>query len=154
VEELGTASCQGSRWDLSFGCSDTVLRLQLPLVLQLVLLMCLLDRRDLRLDQSLGKDLFLFLLLLFLQVDSDMLAVVAIGLPLPGMKPALEFLAENSGSFQVSVLSSCRPCGKLRRTSSAKPVEAWGLFLPALVEAAEEVFQPLDFEAETIHFDQ
>ena len=74
VEELGTASCQASRWVLSFGCSDTVLRLQLPLVLQLVLLKCLLDRRDLRLDQSLGKDLFLFLLLLFLQVDLDMLA--------------------------------------------------------------------------------
>ena len=75
VEELGTASCWGSRWDLPFGCSDTVPRLQLPLVLQLVLLKCLLDRRDLRLDQSLGKDLFLFLLLLlFLQVDLDMLA--------------------------------------------------------------------------------
>ena len=75
VEELGTASCRGSRWDLSFGCSDTVPRLRLPLVLQLVLLKCLLDRRDLRLDQSLGKDLFLFLLLLlFLQVDLDMLA--------------------------------------------------------------------------------
>ena len=75
VEELGTASCWGSRWDLPFGCSDIVPRLQLPLVLQLVLLMCLLDRRDLRLDQSLGKDLLLFLLLLlFLQVDLDMLA--------------------------------------------------------------------------------
>ena len=30
-------------------------------------------------------------------------------------------------SHQASVLSSCRPCGKLRRTSWAKLVEAWGL---------------------------
>ena len=30
-------------------------------------------------------------------------------------------------SHQASASSSCRPCGKLRRTSSAKPAEAWGL---------------------------
>ena len=30
--------------------------------------------------------------------------VVAIGLPLPGMKPALEFLAENSGSFLMILI--------------------------------------------------
>lgn len=101
-----------------------------------------------------GKDLFLFLLLLFLQVDLDMLAVVTIGLSAPGMRLALGFPAENSGLFQASASSSCQPCGTLRRTSWAKLVEAWGLFLPTLVEAAEEVFQPSDFEAETIHFDQ
>lgn len=150
VAGLGIGRCQGSHLGLPLvGCYQTV-----PPLLLLLLLKSLLGRRVPRWDQSLGTGSFLLLLLL--QVGSGILAVESTGLLLGFDRTlALGFLAGNLGSpLLASVFPSCQPCETLMQTFWATLAEGSAPFQAAQGEVEAEVFQPLGFGTEKIHFDQ